>query len=280
MGSFFSNPNKSFNVSAPYKFDYNAADRMIPSNYTGAYRDSVRQQIMNIPFNVSISGPTIVGSKSDTVRVSFSGGTATVNYQGHQETVDVAAIEENTGAAGFLENLPALPLGAPQVTLGTLYGTSVAFRYLPSITLDEKLGSVSYFGFGLQHNPAVWFNQEMPVDLSLSFFTQSMKVGSIFKSTATDFGVFASKQFGPGALNITPYLGVSLESSSMTVSYNFETTGPDGQPITAPVSFDLKGENSARLTAGFSIKLAFISISADYTLAKYNTASASVGIII
>ncbi len=280
MGSFFTNPNKSFNVSAPYNFDYNSADRILPASYTGAFRDSVRQQIMNIPFTVSISGPTIVGTKTDSISVSFSGGTATVNYQGRQQSVTVNPIVINTGVSGYLENLPALPMGAPQITLGTVFGTSLAFRFLPSVALDSKLGRLSYFGFGLQHNPAIWFNTALPVDLSASFFTQTLKVGSIFKSTASDFGIFASKRFGPGAVNVTPYVGLSLETSKMTVSYNFETTGPDGRPITTPVSFDLKGENSTRLTAGLSIKLLFIDLSADYSFAKYSTASLGVGIII
>ncbi len=279
-GAFFSSPNKSFAVSAPYNFDYNSAEKILPTTYTGAFRDSVIQQIMNIPFTVSISGPTIVGSNSDSVRVSFSGGTATVNYQGHQQSVTVNSIDINTGVTGFLQNLPALPMGAPQITLGTVYGTSVAFRFLPSVTLDSKLGSLNYFGFGLQHNPAVWFGSELPVDLSLSFFTQTLKVGSIFKSTANTYGIFASKRFGPGALNITPYLGLSVETSQMTVTYNFETTGPAGETITTPVSFDLKGENSTRLTAGLSLKLVFIDISADYSFAKYSTASVGVGVII
>ncbi|MGC8654599.1 MAG: DUF6588 family protein [Candidatus Kryptoniota bacterium] len=280
MGSFFSAPNKSFDISAPYKFDYNSADRMLPPYYTGAYRDSVRQQIMKIPFTVTISGPTIVGSKKDSVKVSFSGGTATVTYNGVQQTVNVNPVVVNTGATGFLENLPALPMGAPQISLGTIYGTSVAFRFLPSVTLDNKLGNLSYFGYGFQHNPSVWFGNEMPVDLSLSFFTQTLKVGTIFESSAREFGIFASHRFGPGALNITPYLGLLLESSSMTVSYDLQTTGPDGRQITTPVSFSLNGQNTSRLTAGLSLKLIFIAISADYSFSRYNTASVGVGVII
>lgn len=280
MGSFFSSPSKSFSISAPYKFDYYSADRMLPSNYTGAYRDSLRQQIMNIPFNVTISGPTIVGSKGDSVKVNFSGGTATVTYNGVKQTVNVNPVVVNTGVTGFLENLPALPMGAPQISLGTIYGTSVALRFLPSVTLDSKLGNLSYLGFGFQHNPSVWFGYQMPVDISLSFFTQTLKVGTIFQSSATEFGLFASKRFGPGALNITPYLGFLFESSSMSVSYDLQTTGPDGRQISTPVSFSLTGENATRLTTGLSIKLVFINISADYSFARYSTASVGVGIII
>jgi hypothetical protein len=281
MGSFFSSGSKSFNTSAPYNFGYNDADNMIPNAITGARRDSIRTSIMNLPLTVAISGPTIVGSKGDTVKVTFSGGTVSFTApNGARDSVNIPSYIASTGVTGYLENLPALPMGAPQLSIGTVFGTSLSFRYLPSIELDKKIGKLSYFGFGFQHNPMVWFPNSIPVDISLAFFTQTLKVGDIFKSTATDFGIFASKRFGPGALNVTPYLGLSVESSKMTVTYNYDTSGPNGQIITVPISFDMKGENSTRLTVGLAIKLVFLNISADYTLAKYNVASVGVGIII
>jgi hypothetical protein len=53
---------------------------------------------------------------------------------------------------GLLEDLPALPLFAPQLTVGTIYGTQASFRFVPTYDVTD-LGDFKYFGFGLQHNP-------------------------------------------------------------------------------------------------------------------------------
>ncbi|MCL5021286.1 MAG: hypothetical protein M1339_06465 [Bacteroidetes bacterium] len=279
MGSFFSASSKSFNTEGSFKFNYNQADLLIPRSYTGAYRDSIRSQLMKIPFTVSISGPTIVGSKLDTVHVSYSGGTVSVSYQGVNQSITLNPLEVSTGVTGFLENLKLLPMGAFQLSAGTLFGTAVTVRFLPTSNLNGKLGNTSYFGFGIQHNPLVWFGNSIPVNLSLAYFTQTLKIGTVFKSTASDYGIYASKSFGPGLLNITPFAGLSIQSSKMTVSYDFQTTGPRNEPISIPISFSLTGQNTACLTLGFSLKLLILNISTEYDIAKYNSASLGVGLI-
>lgn len=280
MGSFFSASSKSFSSSGTFKFNHDEAELLIPRSFTGAFRDSIRSEIMRLPFTVSMSGPTIVGSSHDSVRIAFSGGTVKVDYQGITDTVGLNPLVISTGVTGFLDSLKFLPMGTFQFSAGTLFGTMVSFRFLPTSTLDSKLGQVSFVGFGIQHNPMVWFGNSIPVNLSLAFFTQTLKVGTVFKSTATDFGVYASKRFGPGALNVTPFAGLSVESSSMSVSYNFQTTDFRNQPVTIPISFTLKGENTVRLTLGFSLKLLLFNISTEYDIARYNSASLGIGVII
>lgn len=279
MGSFFSTSSKSFDTQGTFKFSYNQADLLVPRSYTGAYRDSIRSQLMKIPFTVSISGPTIVGSKLDTIHVNYSGGTVNVSYQGVTQSITLNPLEISTGVTGFLENLKLLPMGAIQLSAGTLFGTAVTVRFLPTSNLNGKLGNTSYFGFGIQHNPMVWFGNSIPVNLSLAYFTQTLKIGTVFKSTASDFGIYASKSFGPGLLNITPFAGLSVQSSKMTVTYDFQTTGPRNEPIAIPISFSLKGQNTACLTLGFSLKLAVFDISTEYDIAKYKSASLGVGLI-
>ena len=280
MGSFFSTSSKSFSNSGAFNFNHDEADLLIPRSYTGAFRDSIISEIMKLPFTVTISGPTIVGPKTDSVRIAFSGGTVGVTYQGVSDSVGLNPLLISTGVTGFLDSLKFLPMGTFQFSAGTLFGTMVSFRFLPTITLDSKLGKMSYIGFGIQHNPMVWFGNSIPVNLSLAFFTQTLKVGTVFKSTAIDFGIYASKRFGPGALNVTPFAGLSVESSKMIISYDFQTTDLRNQPVTIPISFTLNGENTARLTLGFSLKLLVFGISMEYDIAKYNSASLAIGIII
>lgn len=288
MGALMSDENKKFSTSGSARLDPATVNFMTNGlSNVGGFRDSVRNRMYGANIGVSISGPTIVGSKSDSIKLSYTGAPVTVqNYDGagHDTTLTFGNAIQATPVTGLLEDLSILPFLAPQLSIGTVYGTKLVIRYLPDVEISKDLGTFSYFGFGIQHNPFMWIPvPEPPVDVSLGFFTQTMKVGSILETKATMFGVQASKTFGPGAINITPYVGFSIESSTMTVSYVFETPdplNPLGAKKKTPVSFELTGDNTTRLTVGLTLRLAIIKLNADYNIAKFNTISAGLGIII
>ncbi|MBI3005370.1 MAG: hypothetical protein HYY49_08125 [Ignavibacteriales bacterium] len=289
MGTFFKDEHKTFGASGFFRFDSTEAFRMTANindpNYNSlpqAQRDSARRQIINqirsVNFEVGISGPTIIGSNQDTVKAFFNGKTFTVNVGGQQRTIDVPSSLIALGVTGYLEDAKAIPLVAPQLTIGTFFGSQFTFRYLPDIDVED-FGKVKYFGFGIQHNPGVWFGDILPLDVSASFFTQTLEAGTVFKTKATAFGVNASKRLGWGFLNLTPYAGFMVESSSMTFTYDFIVDAPTG-PQTERVEFELTGENKTRITAGVSIKVLIVNINADYNWSKYNSASVGVMFII
>jgi hypothetical protein len=288
MGAFMPDDAKKFSRSGSVALDKTTIDVMTNGlSTTGGFRDSVRNAMYGLSIGVSISGPTLVGSKTDSVKISYTGNPVTVRYTYGGNTVDstfnFTPATQATPVVGFLEDLPLLPLLAPQLSIGTVYGTKIAIRYLPDIEIDKDLGKFSYFGFGIQHNPFMWIPvPDPPLDVSIGYFTQTLKVGTIFEANASMFGVQASKTFGPGAINITPYAGFGFESSSMKISYSFERDDPfnPGTKVKTPISFELDGENSSRLTFGLSLKLAILKINADYNIAKFNTFSAGLGIII
>ncbi len=162
-----------------------------------------------------------------------------------------------------------------ELTVGTVYGTNVALRWFPDMDI-QSLGKFSYFGFGIIHNPGVWFPNPLPLDLTVGFFTQKLKVGTIFESTATQFGVYAAKTFGI-FISITPYVGLTTETSKTTVSYDYTSNQTlNGVPVKAHISVDMDGENSSSAVIGFNLHLGFVNINADYKLAKTKTASAGI----
>lgn len=269
MATLFGDANKTFSSSGKFRFNSTQAEQLIPSNITGTQRTQIKNEILSRDFTVSISGPTIVGSKKDSVKVIFPGATIQGQTLGSKTIV--------LPVTGYLEELPALPLAALQVTVGTVFGTSVALRYLPEFDISPDLGKFKYFGFGLQHNPGMWIPFPLPVNVSVGYFTQSMEVGKVFKTSASMFGLFASKRFGPGFINIEPYAGLSFESSSIDVAYDVVYETPTG-PTASRISYSLEGENSTRITLGATLKLALLGISVDYNIAKYNTVSASLNI--
>lgn len=228
--------------------------------------------MQNRAFDVNFSGPTIIGKKSDFLKITFPG--QIISASGQSYTVSSKIIDV-TQVQGFLDELPALPTAAAQLTVGTVYGTNVALRWFPDMDI-QNLGKFSYFGFGIIHNPGVWLPNPLPLDLTVGFFTQKLKVGTIFESTATQFGVYAAKTFGI-FISITPYVGLTTETSKTTVSYDYTSNQTlNGVPVKAHISVDMNGENSSSAVIGFNLHLGFVNINADYKLAKTKTASAGI----
>lgn len=268
MGTLFQDANKTFSTSAKFRFSSNEADILV-SSLDPSVRSQVKNQILSQDFVVGIDGPTIIGSKDNQIVVHFQG--ATINGQ------NIASQDVPTDITGVLGDIPILPLVAPQLTIGTVYGSSLSIRYLPSIQINSDLGDFNYFGIGVMHNPSVWMKNPLPLDVAVGIFTQTMKVGNIFKASATEFGVFAGKTFGLPMLSVSPYAGLAVESSTITVSYVETFDTPTGTQSTN-LSFDLTGDNTFRFTLGSTFKLGVISLNADYSFASYSVFSAGLGL--
>jgi hypothetical protein len=252
------------------------------------------QAIANQDFNVRIYGPTVIGNPfkstattpNDQVKVDItSAGVPVVNPStGKTEIIPIPKYTEALGIGGVdgIQSVSMMPLMAPKFSIGTVFGTQATFRYMPKMNVKD-VGEFSYFGFGIQHNPSIWFPNPLPVDVCVAFFTQTMKFDPLIVAKGTSFGVNVSKRFGPGALNVTPYVGFMLESSKLTFSYTptAQISGSNLPPVDLPsVNFELEGVNKSRLVLGLSLKILFLNINADYNLGKYNSFTGGVMFII
>lgn len=275
MGTFLNDKAKTFSTDGMFRFTSQQADNILANshitssdpNYTAA-----KQVILSREWNVKFSGPTIIGKDSDHLKIYFPGydNHAGLKIESYNETVDEVK--------GLLDELPILPMACPQVTIGTVMGTSVSVRYFPSVELDKKLGKLSFGGFGIIHNPAVWFNNPLPVDFGIGYFYQKLKVGDILESDASQYGVFVSKTIGT-TIALTPYAGFVIEDSKTKVNYDYEYNAVvNGAVVNVKdkISFELKGENSSAFLIGATIKLAVLNLNVDYKMAKYKTLSAGV----
>ncbi len=268
-GTFFASDDKSFSASGNFRYNSQQADAILANsgitpgnpNYQAA-----KNELLSKEWMVSFSGPTIIGDKDEFLRVRFEGGMiAGQQIQPYEEVLE--------DVYGYLDGLPLFPSANIQLTVGTIMGTNLVFRWFPSIDIQD-LGKFSFYGFGLVHNVNVWMKNPLPLDLSVAGFYQKLKVGDIFESNATQFGLYASKTFG-SVFAVTPYLGLTTESSTTTVSYDYRFDTPAG-PETVNVSLDLKGENSFGFTTGLSIKLAVINLNVDYKAANSGTLTAGI----
>ncbi len=282
MGSFFDDANKHFSTTGTFRFRREEAQQLTAglTDLPDDAKEALINEIISHDYSMEISGATIIGSSEDSLKINFIGQniTFTSPNTGQDTTVNMGASEITLPVAGFgdLADLKMLPLLAPQFSIGTIFGTQATFRYLPTTRINDDLGDFSYFGFGIQHNPAVWLPLPLPVDLGLSFATQKLTIGELFETKTTAFGLNVSKEIGFTGLNLTPYAGYQLESSTMRVTYNMILDTPTGQQETQKIDFEMEGENKSRLTVGLGLRLLLININADYSFGKYN--SASVGI--
>lgn len=286
MGAFFPDDSKSFSTNGSFRFSESEAIKLVlndpNTNVTYDQLDFIQRAVVDKItreyFNVRMSGATIIGSSDEKIQITFEEKTFTnVENTGQDFTVPEQVV--TLPVAGFKElaNINLLPLIAPQFSIGTVLGTKATFRWLPSVKLQDDLGDFTYFGFGLEHNPGIYLPTVLPLDLSLSFYTQRMDVGELFRTKTTAFGINASKQFGIRIFNVTPYAGFMFEQAKMEVNYDFMVNVPGSlEPELIPVNFELESKNKNRLILGVNLMLLLFNINADYNIGQYN--SFSVGI--
>ena len=272
----------SFETSGDFRFDSEQAGELVAGLFLPAIVEAALiDEITGTEFTVGISGATVIGDPEDYIEISFSGADVTFidpnTLLERTETVGEQVISLGIGGFEAISDLSFLPLAAPQASIGTILGTRVTFRYLPSITLDEELGKFKYFGFGIQHNPGVLLPTPLPFDIGIGYFTQTLEIGTLFKAKTTAFGLNASKKVGAGPISITPYAGFMLEKSNIDITYDFILDEGTLDEQVIPIAFELEGVNRSRLTLGLSLRLLIFNFNADYNFGKYN--SATVGIM-
>ncbi len=225
-------------------------------------------------------GPTVIGSKDE--RVNFyleTDKTVIETDDGKKYYLDTDEKKTiTTDVSGF--DLPIIPLAAFQFSLGTLYGTKATFRFLPPMKLDEEIGTLSYYGGALQHNPKMFLPvlDILPFDLDISGSYQSFELGDIISTTAWTAGMNISRKFGWEFLNLTPYTGIMLESSKMKFSYDYELTVDEGKTQTSSIEFEEKGPNSFRVPVGLGVRLGLVNLSAEYFFAEQSGFSANLAL--
>lgn len=275
---------RHFTTSGSFRFDQSQALEIVQAS--GLVLDPLTEAALataltQSDFTVGIDGATIIGASDDYLEITFNGATITfddpVSGLPMTQTVDPYTVTLDFGGLGdFLADVPFIPFAAPQASIGTVLGTQAVFRYIPEVEIPlvditEDIGKFSWFGWGVQHNPAVFFPTPLPLDVSVCFFKQSLKLGDVFEANTTAYGLTVSKKLGIGLFNITPYAGYLIEKSKLHFTYDF--TLDEGTPLVQniPVDFILEGENKSRITLGLSMKLLMFNINADYNIGNYNS---------
>ena len=247
--------------------------------------------------------PTLVGGKSNNVLGLVASATIT-DPSGVQSPITYTAASGDIDAAPGIDvsqfPFAGVPTPTVQLGIGLVKNTDLKIRYMPSIATDDF--EFSMFGIGVMHDIKQWIPglKLVPIDIAGFVGTTSMSVkmstripdnggndkivsedGSTeFKVSSTTIQILASKKLSI----FTPYVsvGYNIVSSNLDVLGTYTYTNNEGASIDLkdPVSLEFGGGSSPRATIGAQLKLLILTIHADYTLQKYNTFTAGIGISI
>ncbi len=166
-------------------------------------------------------------------------------------------------------DIPAVPLAVLQARAGLPFGTQVNFRYLPPITVDPDLGAVKSVGVGLEHSITHWF-PGFPLDIAVEGALESLHVGQYMDASARNASLIVGRDFSVLSL----FVAGEVEHSEATVHYTVHNSNlPDDQ---LTVSFHDRGDNTARVTAGFSLDFLILKLTAAYSHSSYDVVNAGI----
>lgn len=270
---------ESFSVDGTYRFTRSQLNEITAGVTDAAIRNNVINQLLTREMPVRIYGATIAGTSDNTVNVVFGpNGPEVLQVEGPiPVTVTLPTTNVDLGVGGFLYGYKQIPGAAPQLKIGTVYGTRAIFRIVPEVKVDDSLGTFSYFGFGLEHNVSYWLESltgTMPLDITVGFLTQTAKLDESSSFTVSSYGLNASYKYGLlDWISVTPYAGFMLETTKLSVNVSRQVDTPNGQE-TATIAFDVEGENKSRFVLGANFGMGFFSLNLEYAAAKSNALSA------
>lgn len=280
VGTTFGSSDETFSASTTTTIDEQTAEllaeEMVSTGLSGTARqsaiDQVVAQLRGKPVNMSIDGPTLIGSEDDEIILTMN---SSIKAWNGSDSVDVngRAVPLGVTGAGLSGITPGVPLAFPQVTVGTLAGTQLSIRFLP------ETEGFSVFGIGINHNPGFWTEKaQLPfgINSSVNFAWSKMSYGDFLEFKAWNAGLTASRRLGWRFLNIAPFVGLGVEGSSLDVSYETSYKGADGKPL--KVGFSADGDNFFRATVGSKLRLGIIDLAGSYTMAKSNSIAFNLGL--
>jgi opacity protein-like surface antigen len=198
---------------------------------------------------------------------TFQGEVEGVSYESATVFGDKGA--EHSGVKvlpdGF--NVSLVPLFIPQFRFGLPAGNELSLRYLPPLEMGDY-GDVTFWGVGLKHSIDQYIPL-FPLHLAVQGAYQSLDVGDAIGITSIAVNAHASKRL----LMWTLYGGLGYEKTTLTAKYQpIDTIGTD------EIKFDIDGDNSFRMTAGFRYAIIpFVHLNVDYTLSNYQIVTAGLG---
>lgn len=241
--------------------------------------------------------PTLMGGKTDSRLENYidnqdidpnapPGETVVGNYPAPDGIAD--------DISGLTFGQVAVPSPVIQIGLGLAAGTELKVRWLPTVNRDDV--KFNYFGLGAMHSISQWIPvfKDLPIDISA--FVGYTKIDAEYNIPAgASQNIPGQGQKAQFTVNTFTYQALASAKFSILTVYaglgmdnfktNFRMLGTyelyPGEPyelnLSDPIDLEQTGNGSFRTTLGARIKLAILTIHADYTFREYNTLTAGLG---
>ena len=234
--------------------------------------------------------PTIMGNNSSTTLE---------NYISDPNLPPPGEISLGTFNApnGIADNIQSVvkkvffPTPIIQAGIGAIKGSEIKIRWMPSI--NTKSFSFKYFGVGGLHSISQWIPvlKNLPVDISA--FVGYTKIDAEYPIPAG--GIVGENQLSSFGINtltyqiiasahvsvITGYVGLGMDNFKTTFkmlgTYDTYPNEPLVPILVDPISLEQQGTGGFRTTVGARVKLAILTLHADYTIREYKTLTAGLG---
>lgn len=213
-----------------------------------------------------------VGDNQKNYRLSAPAGfnpatfsTATMFGGKRDSVVDTKTNLKYFGIADGFVNTSIFPLGAPQLTIGDIYGTRAIIRFI-AVPAMKGFPGATLWGLGLQHSVSQYI-PAIPLGVAAHVFYSKFSFGDLVNFSGLSIGAEASKSFSV----LRVYGALAWEKSSMQLKYT-----PTNATIPA-VDITMDGANNFRATVGLGIHVAFFSIFADANFGSITNFSAGIG---
>ncbi|GAB4034921.1 DUF6588 family protein [Spirosoma gilvum] len=198
--------------------------------------------------------------QSATVPTIF-GDTRSVSVPGHSGT-------SYTFAGGL--DTQYLPLAAPQLTLGNLFGTEISIRYF-AFDFGRDFGRVDMVGGGIRHSLSQYLKRYTSIknlDVALAYAEQEFKAGNVLKVHSRQLTLEAGQHGGHFAYY--GFVGYLMGQTDIHYSYSSEAT--------SRIDLSLANANAFVAGAGFSVKAWKLKLSANARYAGSLIATAGLGL--
>jgi hypothetical protein len=183
-----------------------------------------------------------------------------------------------------------VPVPMANLGIGLPKGTDLKLRFTPTINIGEA-GTVKILGFGILHDVKQWIPgiKLLPFDLAgfvgytkfqLEYYfdlENNPDQRGIFEMNATTVQGLISKKFS--VLTLYGGMGYNIAKSNLAMkgTYDINDDGEIGPNEIDPLDLQFAA-SGFRTTAGFRVKLAVLTLHADYTIQKYKCLTAGIGI--
>ncbi len=209
-----------------------------------------------------------------------------------------------------------VPAPTIQANIGLVKNTDISIRYFPETDISD-FGKFSVFGGAIKHDITQWLpgGNVLPVDISVMLGYNKIGVDAGLELPAdgtrdpndpnltsnpnpdfssqevvTDTETFVLNALvGKSLPFVSVYGGLGYQKATFDLnmngdypvpSYNPLTPGDDYIVVSDPIGFSMDSETSVHALAGFRLKLGFLAIYGEATLANYFTANAGIGLSI